>query len=71
VGDELVIQRITEEAEEDAHLMKYLQDHGVHPGARVSVRDAAQFNATIVLDGPNGSASLGFPVAAKLRARRV
>src|SRR2546430_13787695 len=33
-GDAVIIQRITEEAEEDPQLMKYLQDHGVHPGAR-------------------------------------
>ena len=70
-GDELMIQRITEEAEEDLHLMKYLQEHGVQPGARMTVRDAADFNATIVLDGPHGPVSLGFGVAAKLRARRV
>jgi DtxR family Mn-dependent transcriptional regulator len=70
-GDDLVIQRITEEAEEDAHLMKYLQEHGVKPGARVSVREATPFNATVVLDGPLGPVSLGFAVAAKLRARRV
>jgi DtxR family Mn-dependent transcriptional regulator len=70
-GDELAIQRITEEAEEDPQLMKYLQDHGVEPGARMNVREAAAVNATIVLDGPHGQVSLGFPVAAKLRARRL
>src|SRR5438045_4688641 len=70
-GDRLVIQRITEEAEEDANLMKYLQDHGIEPGARVTVREANSFNATVVLDGPDGAVSLGFGVAARLRARRV
>jgi DtxR family Mn-dependent transcriptional regulator len=70
-GDQLAIQRITEEAEEDTELMKYLQDHGVEPGARVLVREAAPVNATIVLDGPHGPVSLGFGVAAKLRARRI
>lgn len=70
-GDELVIQRITEEAEEDPRLMRYLQEHGVKPGARVTVREATSFNATIVLEGPLGSVSLGSAVAAKLRARRV
>lgn len=70
-GDRLEIQRITEEAEEDPRLMKYLQEHGVKPGARVTVREATTFNATVVLDGPQGQVSLGFGVAAKLRARRV
>jgi len=70
-GDTLAIQRITEEAEEDPHLMKYLQDHGVEPGARMLVREATDFNETVVLEGPHGPVSLGFGVAAKLRARRV
>ena len=69
-GDELTIQRITEEAEEDPHLMKYLQEHGVEPGAAMRVREATAFSATIVLDGAGGQVSLGLPVAAKLRARR-
>jgi DtxR family Mn-dependent transcriptional regulator len=70
-GDQLLFQRITEEAEEDAQLMKYLQEHGVQPGARMTVREATDFNATVVLDGPRGPVSLGFAVAAKLRARRL
>jgi DtxR family Mn-dependent transcriptional regulator len=70
-GDQLTIQRITEEAEEDPQLMKYLQEHGVEPGARMTVREAANFNATVVLDGPHGQISLGFGVAAKLRARKL
>jgi DtxR family Mn-dependent transcriptional regulator len=70
-GDELIIQRITEEAEEDLQLMKYLQEHGVEPGARMRVREATRFNALVVLEGPHGPVPLGFPVAAKLRARRV
>jgi len=70
-GDEVVIQRITEEAEEDLQLMRYLQEHGVEPGARMTVREATRFNAIIVLDGPHGSVPLGVGVAAKLRGRRV
>src|ERR1700730_7560077 len=70
-GDDLIIQRITEEAEEDLDLMRYLQEHGVEPGARMKVREATSFNALLVLEGPRGPVPLGFPVAAKLRARRV
>ena len=70
-GDEVIIQRITEEAEVDLQLMKYLQEHGVEPGARMKVREATAFNALVVLEGPLGPIPLGFPVAAKLRARRV
>lgn len=70
-GDTLIIQRITEEAEEDLQLMRYLQEHGVEPGAHMRVREATSFNALIVLEGPKGAIPLGFPVAAKLRARRI
>lgn len=70
-GDEVIIQRITEEAEEDLQLMQYLQEHGVAPGVRMRVREATRFNALIVLEGAMGDVSLGSPVAAKLRARRV
>jgi DtxR family Mn-dependent transcriptional regulator len=70
-GDELIIQRITEEAEVDLQLMKYLQEHGVEPGARMRVSEATRSVALLVLDGPRGPVPLGFPVAAKLRARRA
>jgi DtxR family Mn-dependent transcriptional regulator len=70
-GERVVIQRITEEAELDPQLMKYLQEHGVEPGACMTVREATDFNPTLVLDGPCGSVSLGSTVAAKLRARRT
>src|SRR5438067_5889442 len=70
-GDKLLFQRITEEAEEDLDLMRYLQEHGVEPGAHMKVREATSFNALVVLEGPHEPVPLGFPVAAKLRARRV
>jgi DtxR family transcriptional regulator, iron-dependent repressor len=70
-GDQLVIERITEEAEEDLELMRYLQEHGVAPGAHMRVREATPFNALLVLQGAQGDVPLGFPAAAKLRARRI
>ena len=70
-GDELIFVRITEEAEVDLQLMRYLQEHGVAPGARMTVREAAGFNGLVVLEGSEGQVPLGLQVAAKLRARRV
>jgi hypothetical protein len=51
--------------------MRYLQEHGVEPGARMTVREATRFNALVVLEGDKGPVPLGLPVAAKLRARRA
>jgi len=70
-GDELIIQRITEEAEVDLQLMRYLQEHGVAPGARMRVHEASAFNGLLVLEGSEGQVPLGLQVAAKLRARRA
>jgi DtxR family Mn-dependent transcriptional regulator len=71
-GDELIIQRITEEAELDPQLLRYLQEHDVEPGARMTVREATTFNALIVLQDARGAAvAIGLPIAAKLRVRRV
>jgi DtxR family Mn-dependent transcriptional regulator len=70
-GDDVLIQRITEEAEEDLQLMRYLEEHGVAPGAQMRVREATTFNGLVVLEGPHGPVPLGLPVAAKLRATKV
>jgi DtxR family Mn-dependent transcriptional regulator len=70
-GDEVILQRITEEAEEDLELMRYLQQHGVAPGARLRVREAARYSGLVVLEGERGTVSLSFAVAAKLRAVAV
>jgi DtxR family Mn-dependent transcriptional regulator len=67
-GDEVILQRITEEAEEDLELMRYLQEHGVAPGARLRVREAARYSGLVTLEGAQGTVSLSLAVAAKLRA---
>lgn len=67
-GQEVVLQRITEEAEEDLELMRYLQTNGVAPGTRLRIVEVSRFNQTISLEGPAGAVVLGWKVAAKLRA---
>jgi DtxR family Mn-dependent transcriptional regulator len=69
--EQVEITRITEEAEHDPDLMRYLQEHGVTPGKRMHVREATRFNALVVLDGEHGEVTLGYPAAHKVRVRRI
>jgi DtxR family transcriptional regulator, Mn-dependent transcriptional regulator len=67
-GEEVTILRVTEEAEEDARLLTFLEQYGVRPGSVFSVTDVAQHIGTMTLDGPGGAVTLGLVAAAKLRA---
>jgi DtxR family Mn-dependent transcriptional regulator len=67
-GDEVTILRVTEEAEEDARLLTFLQDHDVRPGTIFAVTDVAEHIVTMTLQGPRGEVTLGLSAAAKLRA---
>ncbi|MGH2429016.1 MAG: iron dependent repressor, metal binding and dimerization domain protein [Candidatus Limnocylindria bacterium] len=72
-GGELTILRVTEEAEEDARLLTFLQENGVRPGSVFAVVDVAEHIGTLTLRRVNGGASdgqevtLGLVAAAKLR----
>jgi DtxR family Mn-dependent transcriptional regulator len=67
-GDEVTILRVTEEAEEDARLLTFLQEHHVRPGTVFGVREVAEHIGTMTLTGPAGEVTLGLTAAAKLRA---
>jgi DtxR family transcriptional regulator, Mn-dependent transcriptional regulator len=63
-GDRATIYRITEEAEEDAGLLSYLEARGLRPGASVTVQSSSDTLEAITLDGPRGLATLGLRPAA-------
>jgi DtxR family Mn-dependent transcriptional regulator len=67
-GEEVTILRVTEEAEEDARLLTFLQEHDVRPGGVFGVREVAEHIGTMTMDGPLGEVTLGLTAAAKLRA---
>jgi DtxR family Mn-dependent transcriptional regulator len=67
-GEEVTILRVTEEAEEDARLLTFLQEHDVRPGSVFGVREVAEHIGTMTMDGPLGEVTLGLTAAAKLRA---
>jgi len=66
-GATATIYRITEEAEEDAALLSYLEARGLRPGAEITVHASSGALETIMLEGPRGSATLGLRPAALIR----
>jgi DtxR family Mn-dependent transcriptional regulator len=72
-GTEVTILRVTEEAEEDARLLTFLQENGVRPGHVFEVVDVADHIGTMTLRRADGGAddghevTLGLSAAAKLR----
>ena len=61
------IYRITEEAEEDAGLLSYLEARALTPGARVTILARSESLDSLTLDGPRGRATLGLRPAALVR----
>jgi len=72
-GSEVTILRVTEEAEEDARLLTFLQENGVRPGHVFEVLDVAEHIGTMRLRRVDGGGddghevTLGLVAAAKLR----
>jgi DtxR family Mn-dependent transcriptional regulator len=67
-GGTVTILRVTEEAEEDARLLTFLQEHDVRPGSVFEVGEVAEHIGTMTLRGPAGDVTVGLSAAAKLRA---
>lgn len=69
-GETIVLERITEEAEEDLDLMRYLQTNGVAPGARLRVVGVDKPAQQLAVETAQGRVLLDLAAAAKLRAVR-
>jgi DtxR family Mn-dependent transcriptional regulator len=68
-GDSASVEFISEELEEDAGILKYLESHGMRPGAVIFVREVIRSVDVLSLDTETGPASLGLAVAARIRVR--
>jgi DtxR family transcriptional regulator, Mn-dependent transcriptional regulator len=66
-GTRATIYRITEEAEEDAGLLSYLEARGLRPGAPVTVLARSESLDSMTLEGPLGRATLGLRPAGLVR----
>ena len=62
-GQRLVIRRVHESAEEQPELMAYLEEHGLLPGAEITVREIMPFNETITLECSGHMVVLGLAPA--------
>ena len=68
-GDERSIDGVQENAEEDADLMRFLQQHGLMPGRRLQVVEVASYNSTMTVEVNGQRVVLGLPAAECLRVR--
>ena len=66
-GQTATVYRITEEAEEDAALLSYLEARALTPGAHVSILARSESLDSLTLDGPRGRATLGLRPAGLIR----
>jgi DtxR family transcriptional regulator, Mn-dependent transcriptional regulator len=66
-GSRVTIYRITEEAEEDAALLVYLEQQGLMPGVEATVVAASASRDAVILDGPQGTTTMGLRPASLIR----
>jgi Fe2+ transport system protein FeoA len=65
-GQQLTVDRITEEAEADRQLLHFLWESGIRPGVRLTVSDVAPYAGTIsvVIDGR--TVTMGLAASSKI-----
>ncbi|MBA3778414.1 MAG: metal-dependent transcriptional regulator [Chloroflexi bacterium] len=66
-GSKITIYRITEEAEEDAELLVYLEEHGLVPGTAATVTEVSGARESITLDSALGASTMGLRPASLIR----
>ncbi|MBA2374012.1 MAG: metal-dependent transcriptional regulator [Chloroflexi bacterium] len=69
-GERATIYRITEEAEEDAGLLSYLEARALQPGAHVTVLARSGSLDSLTLEGPRGRATFGLRPASLVHVLR-
>jgi DtxR family transcriptional regulator, iron-dependent repressor len=66
-GTRATVYRITEDAEEDAGLLSYLEARALKPGAPISILARSGSLDSLTLEGPLGRATLGLRPASLIR----
>ncbi|OGO62890.1 MAG: hypothetical protein A2030_03595 [Chloroflexi bacterium RBG_19FT_COMBO_50_10] len=70
-GEQVIIRRIHEMAENDAELMQFLENNAVIPGTQAEIRDVLAFNQTLTLGLGDRRVVLGFPAAQYIYVEKV
>ncbi len=65
-GQTLVVDRITEEAEADRQLLRFLWESGVRPGIRLTVGEVAPYAGTISVSLEGRTVTIGLVAAHKI-----
>ena len=66
-GQGATVRFISEELEEDAELLQYLERHEVKPGQAISVQEKVSSSGVIIVTAGEQDVSLGLAVASKIR----
>jgi len=70
-GDQIIIRRIHETAEDNPELLQFLEAHGIVPGAQARVTEILPFNQTISLKLGKKMVALGFPAARYIYTEKI
>ncbi len=70
-GDEATVRFISEELEEDAELLRYLERHRIKPGQAIAAREKVASTGVIIVTAGEQDVSLGLAVASKIRVERA
>lgn len=70
-GDTATVRFISEELEEDAELLHYLERGNVKPGQEIRVEELVPSTGVVVIQTNGQSVSLGLPVAHRIRVLRA
>jgi DtxR family transcriptional regulator, Mn-dependent transcriptional regulator len=71
LGDRVVIDRISEDAENDRELLSFFQRSGLLPGREFEVGEVEPYNSLMVLRGDADSIPVSFPVAHQIWVRKT
>jgi Fe2+ transport system protein FeoA len=61
-----VVERITEQGEDDTRLLEFFWTHGITPGTRLTVSEVAPYRGTISARSDGHEAIMGFETAAQV-----